>query len=102
MKRSRWRAGPCLLSPGSQVSVAPLLPSLAGCPGRGGRAHVEVVGGLDLVVDARGAVAVIMEEHGGAVVVLQDVHDTATVPVIRDTAPVVDLPSCVLEDLRGG
>lgn len=40
-------------------------------------------------------------EHGGVVVVLQDVHDAASVPVISDAAPIVDLPGCVLEDLRG-
>lgn len=40
-------------------------------------------------------------EHGGVVVVFQDVHDAATVPVISDTAPIVYLPGCVLEDLVG-
>lgn len=57
---------------------------------------------MDLVVDARGAVAVLRGEHGRAVEVLQNVHDTAAVPIVSDTAPVVDLPCRVLEDLWGG
>lgn len=81
--------------------MAPQKPSLASCRPLG-YAHVEVVGRLDLVVDARGAVAVLVEEHRRAVVVFQDVHDAATVPVVGDAASVVDLPGRVLEDLQGG
>lgn len=41
-------------------------------------------------------------EHFRVVEVLQDIHDTAAIPVVSDTAPIVDLPCCVLEDLWGG
>ena len=52
------------------------------------------------MVDVALAVGVFLVKHSSRVVVAEDVHKTATIPVVRHTASVVDLARGVLQHLK--
>ena len=53
-----------------------------------------------LVIDIRLREDVLCAESGRAVEIVQDVHDTPPVPVIRHTTTIVDVTSSVLQYLK--
>ena len=57
--------------------------------------HLYIQTRVYLAVHARRGVDVVGVEHRGTVEVLQDVEETASVPVVSDTAAVVNLSRSV-------
>jgi hypothetical protein len=64
-------------------------------------ANREIIVGIQLVMDARLRVLETRFEDVVVVVIAEDVHHAAPVPVVSDTATVVDVSSGVLEHLEG-
>ena len=64
------------------------------------KSHIVVIIGRDLSKDAGLRVQMISLQDVGVVVALQDIHETASVPVVGDTAAIVDVTSSVLQNLR--
>lgn len=63
--------------------------------------YTELQVGADLLVDASLRVAVVSLDDLRLVETSQDVHQTASVPVVRHTTSVVNVAGCVHQDLEG-
>lgn len=58
-------------------------------------------GTWDLVVDVADAVTVLLVNDFVSVVVAENVHQAASVPIVRHTTAIVDMAGCVLQHLFG-
>lgn len=56
--------------------------------------------GTDLSVDSAGRVNIVLCHHVGIVEAAEDIHNASTVPIVGNSAAVIDMTSGVLEDLH--
>lgn len=54
----------------------------------------------ELLIDSRWWKEMIVFQHFRTVVVLEDCHDTPSIPIISNTTPVIDMTSSVLQHLK--